>query len=80
VAETVLALARDIAGPRAPGDAGLDTPLIDGGFSLDSVSLLELVMACEHAFGIALEPTMDLTNDAVTSVGSLAAVIQAKLA
>jgi hypothetical protein len=64
VLERVQALVVGIAGPdRTPPDAGPDTPLIHGGFWLDSVSLLELIIACEAGSGRA-RLAGDLTADA----------------
>jgi acyl carrier protein len=73
----VQALAVAIAGPdRTPADLGPDTALIHGGFWLDSVSLLELIIACEAEFGIALDSQADLTADTLTTTGKLAALIE----
>lgn len=77
VLERVHALAVAIAGPdRTPRDLGPDTALIHGGFWLDSVSLLELIIACEAEFGVALDSQADLTADALTTTGKLAALIE----
>ena len=77
----VIALASRVAGPeRTPRDAGSDTPLAEAGFWLDSVGLLELVVACEAEFKVAFDPERDLTVDALATVGSLAVVIERKLA
>jgi acyl carrier protein len=77
IVAAIRALAIGIAGPhRMPGDAGADTDL--GGDRLDSVELLELVVACETEFGIVFEAGRDLTSDAVATLGSLAALIRSK--
>jgi acyl carrier protein len=77
VLDRVQALVAGIAGPdRTPPDAGPDTALIDGGFWLDSVSLLEVIIACEAEFGVALDSQADLTADTLTTARKLAALIE----
>ena len=79
VLDRVQALVAAIAGPdRTPPDAGPDTALIDGGFWLDSVSLLEVIIACEAEFGIALDTHADLTADTLTTSRKLATLIERK--
>lgn len=74
--EGVKAIVTGIAGPqRTPADSGPDTPLGEGGFCLDSVDLLELLVACESQFGIAFEPGADFTAEALSTVKSLAEMI-----
>jgi len=69
----------EIAGAsRTPADAGLDTPLADGGFWLDSVDLLELAVACEQEFGVVFDGEADLAPPSLASVRSLAALIERK--
>jgi acyl carrier protein len=77
--DPVLAIATRIAGPeRTPPGAGPDTPLGHGGFRFDSVGLLELIVACEEAFGFTFVPEVDLTPEKLATVGSLAEVVGAK--
>ena len=64
------------AGPRA--DSGPDIPLSGAGFWLDSVDLLEVVVACESEFGITFDATTDLTSETLATLGSLSALIRAK--
>ena len=76
----VLALVSGVAGPgRTPPGAGPATPLGEAGYWLDSVDVLELILACEHEFGVVLADTDDLTPDTLASVASLAALIARKL-
>ena len=76
VIERVQALVIGIAGPdRTPPAVGPDTPLVHGGFWLDSVSLLEVVIACEVEFGVVFDSATDLTADAFDSVRSLGRLI-----
>jgi acyl carrier protein len=68
-----------IAGPgRSPAGAGRETPLVNGGYWLDSVALLEVVVACEAEFGVAFDPEADLRPGALATLGSLAGLIEAK--
>jgi acyl carrier protein len=77
VLDSVSQIVIAVAGPdRTPIDAGPDTLLCDGGFWLDSVSLLELALACEATFGI--DPTRDLPSGTIASVRTLASIIEPK--
>lgn len=79
--EAVHAVVLQVAGPdRIPPNAGPDTPLKDGGFWLDSASLLEVIIACETAFDVALEPETDFTDQALASPRALHALIRARRA
>lgn len=81
IVERVIALVAGIAGPeRTPREVGPDTPLTDGGFWLDSVSLVEMVVICETEFFVEFDSEEDLTTAALASIGSLATVIRRKLA
>lgn len=69
-----------IAGPsRTPPDAGPETSLADGGFGLDSVDVLELIVSCEQEFGIELDPRTLLPADALRNARGLAQVVQSAL-
>jgi len=69
-----------IAGPeRTPPAAGSETPLAGGGFWLDSVALLEAIVSCETEFGVSFDPDLDLTPEALATVGSLASLVEGKL-
>jgi acyl carrier protein len=77
VLDRVQSLVAAIAGPdRTPPHAGPDTALIHGGFWLDSISLLEVIIACEAEFGVALDSPADLTADTLTTARKLAALIE----
>jgi acyl carrier protein len=79
--ERVQALVAQIAGPdRIPSGAGPDTPLKDGGFWLDSASLLEVIIACEAEFDVVLEPETDFTDQALATTRALFTLIRAKRA
>jgi len=77
--ERVQAIVALIAGPhQSPPDAGPDTPLGEGGFWLDSVSLLEVIIACETEFETVFDPEADLTEESLRTVRSLFRLIQTK--
>lgn len=77
----VLAIAVRIAGPeRTPPGARGETPLGQGGFRFDSIGLLELIVACEEAFGLSFDPDVDLSPATLATVGSLAEAVRAKRA
>jgi acyl carrier protein len=72
-------VAARIAGPaRTPPDAGPDTPLGEGGFWLDSVDLVEVIVACEEEFGLTFEAEVDFTPEALATVKNLSALICSK--
>ncbi len=72
VREQVHAIVARIAGPsRIPTDLGPDTPLGEGGFWLDSVDVLEVMIACEQAFGVSFEGGVDLRPETLSTVGAL---------
>ena len=77
--ERVLDVVARTAGPaRTPASAGPDTPLRQGGFWLDSIDLVELVVACEAEFGLAFEGETDLTAEALRTSRTLAELIRGK--
>jgi acyl carrier protein len=76
----VLATVIRIAGTsRTPPDAGPETSLAEGGFGLDSVDMLELIVSCEQEFGIELDPKALLRADALGNARGLAEVVQSAL-
>ena len=79
VIDRVMRVVAEVAGPaRTPPEVRPDTPLRDGGFWLDSVDLLELVVACEAEFDLDFDPVAGLSDKALSTVGSLAAMIAAR--
>jgi acyl carrier protein len=79
VLERAQMVVAQVAGPtRTPPDAGPDTPLGDGGFWLDSVDLVEVVVACESEFEVSFEGETDLTREALHSVRTLAGLIESR--
>jgi acyl carrier protein len=63
---------------QGPSDAGPDTPLSDGGFWLDSVHMLEALLACEAEFGIVFDPETDFTEEHLKTVRTLCDLIRTK--
>ncbi len=74
--DRLLKIVADVAGPgRTPADLGPDTALRDGGVWLDSVGLLELIVAAEAEFQVSFDPASDFGDAALSTVGSLGDVI-----
>lgn len=71
-------VARAAGADRTPPDAGPDTPLGEAGFWLDSVDLVEVVVACEEEFGVTFEGESDVTAEALRTVRTLADLILSK--
>ena len=67
ILERVQALVTEVAGPeRAPADADPDTPLGDSGYWLDSVDVLEVILACRARVSERLRGGADLTPERST--------------
>ena len=80
VVDRLMKIVADVAGPgRTPADLGSHTPLRDGGVWLDSVGLLELIVAAEAEFDVSFDPTSDFGDAALDTVGSLGEVIDRRL-
>ncbi len=73
-------LSRTAGADRTPAVVGPETPIREGGFWLDSVALLELIVAAETDFGVELDPTRDLDEATLRTAGSFAACIAVRLA
>jgi acyl carrier protein len=72
-------LVEAVAGPRrVPSHVGPETRLSEGGFWLDSIELLQVVVACEERFAIVFDPTRELTASALETLESLSALIRTK--
>ena len=79
VLSRIVALAVGIAGHgRGPSSPDSLTPLGQGGFWLDSVDMLELVLACEVEFAVTFE-AVDLAGPALDNIEGLADLVLAKL-
>jgi acyl carrier protein len=77
--EQVEAIVARVAG-RTGRVSGADTPLTNGGYWLDSVHLLETIIACEEAFGVEFDTDVDLTAATLMSVRTLFHLIRSKRA
>jgi len=72
------AIVERIAGTgRAPVDAGANTRLVEG-YWLDSIELLEVLIACETEFGVVFDQQSDLDDGTFETLGSLTAMIRKK--
>ena len=79
IVERVLEIVIAAAGAtRTPADAGPDTPLCDGGFWLDSIGLLETVLACEAEFKIDFDPATEISRTQEITVRTLVAIIETR--
>jgi acyl carrier protein len=74
IAECVRAVRPDLA----TRSLAVDTPLIEGELSMDSVELLELLTMVEEAFGVTVQDE-DLTVDLLRDIRSLGAFVQRRL-
>jgi acyl carrier protein len=77
--EQVQAIVARVAG-RNGSFSGADTPLTNGGYWLDSVHLLETIIACEEAFAVEFDADVDLTAATLMSVRTLFDLIRSKRA
>lgn len=72
----VEAIVTALAGPdRVPDGANADTPLGEHGYWLDSIGVLEVILACEQEFGMVFDTGAALSADTLLSPRRLAAVI-----
>ncbi len=68
-----------VAGPaRLPRDPTPETPLGEGGYWLDSVDLLEVIVACEQEFGMTFDTNDDLSEKSLSTVRTLTDTITRK--
>jgi acyl carrier protein len=79
VLQRVQAIVIRIAGhARRPVDPTPDTPLGEHGYWLDSVDLLELIVACEEEFGTTFDADRELDEGSLTTVRTLADAIRSR--
>jgi hypothetical protein len=80
ILDRLLGVLAGVAGPsRMPSAPGAPTPLGEGGFWLESVDVLELILACEEEFETELALDVDLPRQALATVGTLADAIRRRL-
>jgi acyl carrier protein len=71
-------VAQQAGASRTPADASPDTPLGEAGFWLDSLDLVDVIVACEREFGIGFDGETELTPETLATVRSLTALISGK--
>lgn len=67
---------RVIGAARVPADVSAHTALAAGGLGLDSLELLQVIVASEEEFGIVFTPGTDLVGDGLETLGTFAALIR----
>lgn len=72
--EQIIAMLGDICGAD-PGEIQSDTALFDEGI-LDSFGLVQLIVALEEAFGVALDPA-ELERAQMATADAIAATVRA---
>ena len=72
----ILALLSEAAGRAVSGDDA--TPLFEAGLGLDSIALLEIVVALEERFGLRVRPEEGAA--AFATIGALTAFVAARRA
>ena len=78
VAARVLTIVSRIAGPeRTPQTVDASTPLAEGGFWLDSVELLEVLLTCDETLG-PFSPSLGEVDAVLDTLGTLTAAIRAR--
>jgi acyl carrier protein len=76
---SIRVIVEEVAGSRRiPAQVGPETRLSEGGFWLDSVELLQVVVACEERFGIVFDANQDLTPEPLETLATLTALVRAK--
>jgi len=79
VLRRVDAIVARVAGPaRLPRDPTPETPLGEGGYWLDSVDLLEVIVAREQEFGMTFDTNDDRSEKSLSTVRTLADTITRK--
>ena len=78
VTELVNILTNQVLGTRPRAPITRDTALLSSGLGLDSVAVLELVLAVENTFDVEVKDS-DLSVELFRSVGSFADAINRKL-
>lgn len=76
----IAAVVSRIVGPsRTPAEPTRDTHLGEG-YLLDSVELLDVVIACEQAFGITFNEQVDFQPGTFETLGTLVDLVDRKRA
>ena len=78
--DRVRAIVVRLAGPeRTPASIGPETPLGERGFHLDSVELLEVMLACETEWGMTFDSDPAASVRALQTLGTLTSAVRARL-
>jgi len=64
--------------PGFGGAIGDDTPLADGGFGLDSLAVIDLLVAIEEQLGVTIDET-DITREHFETAARLLRLLEARL-
>jgi acyl carrier protein len=75
----VRAIVDRVAARRVPADVGPDTRLSED-YWLDSVEMLEVVIACETTLGVAFDERSDFESGSLRTLGTLTELLRSKLA
>jgi acyl carrier protein len=68
----LVSILKEVAGPdRTPTRVEPETSINEGGFWLDSADFLEVVLACEEAFSVDIDPSSVLADGAALTVERL---------
>jgi acyl carrier protein len=69
----------NVVGTQVTEPLTRDTPLVGGGLSLDSATVLELLLGLEKEFGLEISADELLETQAFRTLGALAQFIDSKL-
>jgi acyl carrier protein len=75
----VRGIVEKIARHRAPSVVGPDTRLAED-YWLDSVEMLDVVIACELAFGVTFDDRTDFEGGSLSTLGTLTELLRSKVA
>ena len=78
VAEVISSIAETLGIEDRAGQFDSDTQLLDNLAELDSMAIVELVLALEQRFGIEIDDS-EITGEMFESVGSLAGFVASQL-
>lgn len=76
--DRIIPILRRAAGLADEERLDADTGLVGSGLSLDSVAVLELVVAIENEFAIELTQAQLIESQALRTLGALAALVDAQ--
>ena len=75
----VKAIVERVAPNRAPARVGPNTRLVED-YWLDSVEMLEVLIACEATLGVAFDERTDFENGSLRTLGTLTELLRSKVA